>query len=246
MFKAFFLSFFLALSLGFSLPAEEYFLFLRDNLRKARKGDFIVTVQGKNYSLLHIYAKKSENLTIEEISIPIAKVPKQNFSWSSWVETGACGYSSRVIYTVDLASGQMKNFYTFMRGNWYEMSPKEAFLPTLLNLRFGFVQPEARRHVGMPMSAGAKDKRPLWHPRMVVNGQAVEGVRFDVWKTTWPKDGSELSGKTIEVYLPEEGYGYPAYFPYWLQISGLVGSAKVRIVDSGTGLNSLISLPYSK
>ncbi|MGZ6330936.1 MAG: hypothetical protein ACXWM7_08045 [Parachlamydiaceae bacterium] len=242
MFKSFlsFCCFFLSLTCV--LPSEEYVLFLRDNLRKAQKGDFIVTSQGKNYSVLYIYGKTSETLTIEEISIPTAKVPRQHFSWSSWIETGAPGNSSHAAYTIDLATGKILKFYTFLRGQWYEMASKDAFLSTLLNLRFSFVQPGDRRRIGMARRSGTQDNRS-WNPRMIVNGQSVEGVRFDVWKTHWPKDGSELSGKMIEVYLPEEGYGYPSYFPYWLQISGLVGGAKVRIVDSGTGFNSSTLLP---
>jgi hypothetical protein len=46
------------------------------------------------------------------------------------------------------------------------------------------------------------------------------------------------SGKSIEVYVPHENNKYPSYFPYWLQISGLISNAKVRIIDSGTGMIS--------
>ena len=47
----------------------------------------------------------------------------------------------------------------------------------------------------------------------------------------------------IEVYVPHESNKYPAYFPYWLQISGMVGKAKVRIVDSGSQLASPARAP---
>lgn len=228
-----------------NLSAERYFLHLRDNLQRAQQGDFIVTAQGKNYSLLHIYAKTDQNLTIEEISIPASKLPKSNFSWVAWA-ANPVGYSSWVIYTIDLNSGNFVNFYSYTRGRWYEMSPPDNFLSMLLNVRFDFIPPDQRRRIGVTLRTGIQDKRPYWEPRMIVNGQNIEGVRFDAWRTTWPKDGSELAGKNVEIYLPEEGLNYPAYFPYWLQISGLVGSAKIRIVDSGTGLTSSHTLPYSQ
>ncbi len=231
--------------MSLDLSAERYFLFLRDNLQRAQTGDYIVTSQGKNYSLLHIYSRTAQTLTIEEISIPASKVPKTHFSWATWVMNQAPGHSSWALYTLDLNSGQFLNFYSYKRGKWYEVSSPENFLSMLLNVRFEFIPPDQRRRIGMTLRTGINDKRPYWEPRMIVNGEAVEGVRFDAWKTTWPKDGSELAGKLIEIYLPEEGFAYPAYFPYWLQISALVGSVKIRIVDSGTGLTTSHLLPFS-
>lgn len=221
-----------------ALSAETYTLYLRDNLRRAQPGDFIVVAQGKNYNLLQIYARTDSLVTVQEISVPIGKFPKY-LSWRDWVKDGAPQSTSRVVYTIDLNNAQMQNYYTYGRGGWYEMLPQNSFLSTLLSLRFHFVQPSERKKIGI----GFSSERPLWQPKMVMNGKTIEGVYFDLWKTVWPKDNSELSGKTIEVYLPEEGHGYPAYFPYWLQISGIVGSNKVRIIDSGTGLFSNLTLP---
>ncbi|MBA3239277.1 MAG: hypothetical protein H0T62_13155 [Parachlamydiaceae bacterium] len=245
MIKGFLLSFLIFLFIVSGLSAEENFLFLRDNLGRAQPGDFIVTAQGKNYSLLHIQYKDSNQLTIEEISIPAAKVPRQNFLWRTWASQGFAGNSSRVLYTVDLANGQLKNFFSFTRGSWYEMSAQNNFFPTLLNLRFNYISEKQRRRIGVCLVQTKQDKRPFWQPKMVVEGNEIQGVDFDAWKAQWPKDGTDLSGKTIEVYLPKKGMNYPSYFPYWLQISGLVGSAKVRIIDSGSGLTTPLSLPYT-
>lgn len=233
-----FLSYLAILFLAFSMSIDASLL-LRDNLSRAQQGDFIVIAQGKNYNLLHIYAKSSNELTIEEISIPSSKIPKKDFSWKMWVQNGAMGCSSRVVYTLDSKTGQIRNFYALKQGRWYEMSPQSNFLPTLLNLQFNYIPPSQRRRIGINFTG--EGGRALWQPKMVVDGSSIEGVQFNAWKATWPKDGSDLSGKTIEVYLPEENTSYPAYFPYWLQISGLVGNAKIRIVDSGTQLTS--SLP---
>lgn len=243
MVKKFLLSFFVIFFIATALSAEGTFLYLRNNLRKAQSGDFIVTAQGKNYSLLHVQSKDANQLTFEEISIPAAKVPKQNFSWKTWVSQGAAGGTSRVLYTVDLTNGQLKNYYSFKRGTWYEMTPQNNFFPTLLNLRFNYIPESQRRRTGFCLVPA--DQRALWTPKMIVEGNEIQGVYFDVWKTYWPKDGSELSGKTIEVFLPEEGSNYPSYFPYWLQITGLTGGAKIRIIDSGTGLTRSTSLPYT-
>src|SRR5262249_48729082 len=123
-------------------------LLLRQSLQRAQPGDYIVTAQGKNYSLLHIYAKDPEKLTIEEISIPSAKVPKHNFSWKNWVMQGASGCTSRVLYTLNSSTGLMQNFFMQKQGRWYEVSPHNNFLPTLLNLQFQYVSPDQRRRTG--------------------------------------------------------------------------------------------------
>lgn len=229
--------FFIFLALNISLNGN---LLLRENLAYAQKGDFIVIAQGKTLNLLHIYAKSQNEITLEEISIPSSKVPKKDFSWKLWVQNGAVDCCSRVVYGINTMTGQMNYFYTLKQGQWYELSPQSNFMPSLLNLSFNYVPPSQRRRIGINFTA--EGGRTLWQPKMIVDGFTIEGVRFDAWRATWPKDGSDLSGKTIEVYLPEQGTGYPAYFPYWLQISGVVGNAKIRIVDSGTQLTS--SLPY--
>ena len=107
----------------------------------------------------------------------------------------------------------------------------------LLNLKFTLIPENARKRVG-PRASSGRESRPLWQPRMIVDGQPINGVLFDAWRTRWPADGSELSGKMIEVYLPKDTERYPAYFPYWLQINGAIGKAKVRIINSGNKLQS--------
>jgi len=218
-------------------------LYLKDNLKKANKGDFIVTAQNKTYSLLHMYAKTNRTLTIEEISIPSTKVKLNNFSWRDWVRRGAPSNTSWVIYTIDLDTAEMKDFFSVTKNSWCNVSSQDNILSTLLNLRLEYVPLQQRKRVGLGNLSSKNDKRPIWQPRMVVDGQAIDGVPFDAWKTIWPKDGSELSGKTIEVFVPEVNSDYPSYFPYWLQISGLVGKAKIRIIDSGTGMVSSVARP---
>ncbi len=110
---------------------------------------------------------------------------------------------------------------------------------TLLNLHFHLVPDSERRHVGLPPGYGKPDHRPLWHPRLIVGGTIVGHVSFAAWKARWPADGSELARKVVEVYLPESAHdAYPSYFPYWLEVEGKLGSAKIRVIDSGMESNS--------
>lgn len=222
-----------------SLHAEE--LLLRDNMAKAKVSDFLVVQSNKTQTLLHIADKKDYFLTIEEIAVPEGK-KSNHLTWKDWLSQNAPGNTSWVIYEIDLRNGQMSKYYSFSKNNWYEIPETDNFLSKLLNLRLTKIPESARKKIG-PKPISGPDWRPLWQPKMIIDGKAVNGVQFDAWETKWPSDKSELSGKTIEVFLPKESDRYRAYFPYWLQINGAIGKAKVRIIDSGTNLKSPKAMP---
>lgn len=220
-------------------------VYLRDNLKKSKPGDFIVTAQNKTYTLLHIYDKSDQTITIEEVSAPAGKIPKGMSSWKSWIKQNAPGHTSWVIYTIDLTTGKMKENYSFTKNAWYAVSDADNYLSTLLNLRLVKIPLKDRKKVG-PQPDSGPDWRVVWQPRMVVEGKEIPGVEFEGWRTRWPKDSTDLSGRTIEVYVPVENDKYPAYFPYWLQISGVIGKAKIRIIDSGQDLSSPRHIPSTR
>jgi hypothetical protein len=231
-----FLAFFILFSLTTSAWCED--LFLRDNLRRAKVGDYIVTSQNKNYTLLHIYDKTDHSLTIEEITAPAQRIPKSFSSWKDWVAQKAPGNTSWVMFKLDISKGQIVNYFSLTKNAWFDLSQSNIFLTTLLNLKFNRVPVENRRLLGMAARVNSPENEAFWQPRMIFNGNEVPGVTFEAWQTRWPADGSDLSGKTIEVFIPRENDCYPSYFPYWLQIKGMIGNAKIRIIDAGNHMLS--------
>lgn len=225
------------LLIPFCVFAEE--TYLRDNLKRAQPGDYIVTAQGKMYTILLIRDRDPSQLVIEEISIPISAAPR---NWRYWIENNAPSHTAWVMYNLDLDNTQIHHYYSFTKNAWFDLAPAENILSTLLNLRLTKVPPTELKKIGPAPSAGPDLRRP-WQPKMIVNGCEIKGVAFAAWHTTWPQDASELSGKEIEVYVPEENEKYPSYFPYWLQVSGMSGNAQVRIIDSGTNLKTTKSRP---
>jgi hypothetical protein len=220
---------------GFSaLFAEE--LLLKENLQYAQPGDYIVTSSYKTQTLLHIYSKRNHVLTIEEIAFPERRRPSK-LSWQEWVNQKAPGHTQWVRYEIDLATGQMLSYYSFTKNKWFDIPEADNFLSKLLNLRFIRVPDHARKKIGLKPAFG-RDTRHAWQPRMIVEGRVIPNVQFDAWRTKWPRDGSDLSGKTMDVYIPAQNQRYPSYFPYWLQIQEGVGKARIRIVDSGCQLQS--------
>lgn len=225
-----------------SLQAED--MLLRNNLRLAQPGDFLVISTNKTQTLLHIHEKKNQTLTIEEVAIPENK-RSANLSWKEWMRQGAPDNTSWVMYDVDLNTGKMSRYYSFTKKNWFEIPDADNFLSKLLNLKFTSIPEEARKRIGPKIKSGP-EFRAIWNPRLVIEGKTIPNVKFDAWRTKWPCDGGDLSGKVIEVYLPSDRERYPSYFPYWLQINGAVGKAKVRIVDSGSQLQSSKKRPNSQ
>lgn len=218
-------------------------LYLRGNLDLARKGDYLVTGQGKMATMLHIFDRSPTTLAIEEISIPMSKLPRSFQGWKQWMELGAPGNTSWMVYMIELKSGNMQQCYSMTKRSWMNVSQANNFLTTLLNLPFTLIPDWQKKKAGPPPLLGVQDRRPAWQPRMMIEGKEVSGVLFNAWRAHWPKDGSILSNKTIEVYIPQDTAKYPSYFPYWLQISGVVGKAQIHIIDSGHDLKSPALLP---
>jgi len=210
---------------------------LRDNLSKANPGDFIVTAQNKTYTMLLVQGRDGNVLKLEEITIPMTRLNLKGFSWRDWIANDAPQNTSWVRYTIDLHDASMKEFYSFTKRGYYKMNEADNFLSKLLNLEMQEIPHNQRKKIGSCPPFGT-DRRKLWQPQMVVDGTYVTGVHFLAYRTKWPKDNSELSERVIEVYVPEDHSRYPSYFPYWLQVHGIIGKAKIRIVDSGFNLKS--------
>ncbi len=221
-------------------------MFLRDRLQSAEVGDYIVTAIDKTYTALIVKEKSENSISIEEITIPAARLQYNNQQWrgwKQWVQNGAPGNTSWVVYTIDKSSGEMRNIFSYTKNSWCHMSEENNFLSKLLNLRMMKIPQRELKKVGPPPTEAVHDNRRLWAPKMVFEGNVVRDATFEAWRTRWPKDSTDLSGKLIIVYVPQDSHKYPAYFPYWLEIHGMLGKAKVRIIDSGRELASPRPLP---
>lgn len=221
-----------------SSQIDAYDLLLRDNIAKASKGDYIVLARAKNLTLWHIYDRTENTLRIEEVTVPGNRIDLRAHSWKEWILQDAPGNISWIIYTIHLENGDILNTFSYTKNSWQRIGPLDNILTTLLNLPFHLISERERKKIGMMRST-----LTIWNPCMVVDGHVIDNVPFDAFKARWPKDGSDLSGKLVEIYLPQEGDKYPSYLPYWLEASGMIGKAKVRIIDAGKGMHSPRSAP---
>lgn len=215
--------------LAMSLQAQEV---IKENIAQAHAGDWLVMSFNKNFSFYKVLDNNGYVLHLEETCIAVPTFRRMGLSWKDWASKGYPGGASKMIYRIDIPKGLIQS-----SSNQDFCTPSthgNAFLSTLINLRFKKVPETEKKRVGLPLfNSGPTDTRPIWQPKLVYNGHEIKNAAFDAFKARWPNDHSDLSGKLIEIYLPQEGQLYPSYFPYFMQVSGMIGKAKMHIVDSG-------------
>lgn len=206
---------------------------LKERLEKAKNGDFIVTEANKMVTLLNIRSITPNTLILEEISAPLQSLKKRPESWPDWVKAKAPGHTSWSMIEIDLQSGQVLECYSFTRGAWVHSSKNESLFATLIHLPMKKIDPDNRKKIGPPPLPGESDFRKIWNPPLVFEGKKLETATFEVFETTWPEDGTELSGKLVALYFDKEKR---SAFPFWVQVETAHATAALRTIDSGKNL----------
>ena len=207
---------------------------LSTRIENARVGSYIVTEAKKNYTLLHIHTQTEDNFILEEITAP-AHIVGKNFDWKAWVEKGAPGHSGWTLYEIEHKTGQILECFSFTHQSWMQAEGDASFLTKLMYLPLTPISEKERKRIGAEPPHHAIDIRKIWNPPKIVDGQRVLRPAFEVSKTVWPKDDSELSKRKIEMYFDATAPRFP--FPYWIEVQGMIDQ-KVRSVDSGYNLKS--------
>jgi hypothetical protein len=207
---------------------------LEERFAHAKEGDFIVTSQENNYSLLFIRTLTADTLILEEISVPEHHAKKTN--WKEWVTKKAPGHTSWTLYEIDRKNGKLIECFSYSKNGWLYLDETEQFLTRLLTLQLHLVPLQERKKIG-PEPTDI-DRRAIWNPPLIVDGKKVSKPSFEVLKTQWPNDGSRLSLCDITMYFSEN---FP--FPYWLEVQSPHYAFKMRTIDSGHDLHSSMSGP---
>lgn len=215
---------------------------LKETLSQAQPGSFMLIAQGKTLTFLRIADKNDSTVMLEEISIANERFETQRTDTRTWYLQGAPNHNSWMQSQIDLTTGTLQT-YSHTHGGWLAESSVNALFATLLNLSFEEVPLCERRRIGPAPGYGKEDHRPLWHPRLIIDGQNHPYIPFTAYTAIWPSDGSDLENKRIEIYLPQvltyetdEVSTYPLFFPYFLVVEGKVSCTRVRSIDAGCGL----------
>lgn len=174
-------------------------------------------------------------MVLEEITAPFKNFKQPPGSWAEWVKNRAPGHTSWSMVEIDLFKGQVIECYSFSRASWVQLSTGDSIIATLLQLPLKPIHKDQRRKIGPPPSPDEKDHRQVWQPPLVFQGKTIEKASFDAFETVWPKDQSELSGKTVTLYFDRQ-IQFP--LPFWIQVETSHAIGHFRAIDSGRGLNS--------
>ncbi len=204
--------------------------------KNLEEGDFIVTRQEKNYTLLRVHAVSILSYTFEEITAPEFSVPTSN--WGIWLQEGAPGHTAWVTYEVDKNTNQLLSLYSFDKHLWMQPHSEDLVLMQLLTLEFTRIPDAQRKKIGPAPLEGEPDTRGIWTPNIIYEGIKKIKPRIEAWQSFWPKDTSPLSEALIEAY-----WNPPFPLPYWIEIHGGHYTFKVHVIDSGKELYSPKHLP---
>lgn len=218
-------------------------LTLKEKFTHAHPGDYIVTEQSKNYSLLFVRSINEDSIILEELSVPSHLINLNDTNWQTWVMSRAPGHTSWVSYEIDFQNNKLKESFSYTQNGWLFLQDSDYLLAKLLSLKLEKVHEIDRRRIGPAPSSGERDTRAVWNPSLVIEGKKINKPKSEVWHGKWPDDGTLLAGCGIELYFDSNRPSFP--FPYWIEIQSSHYALKVRTIDSGAGLSSPMPLlPY--
>lgn len=209
---------------------------LKDKIIKGEIGDYVVTEQGKIYTVLLIRTLNEDSLILEEVSVPETEIDLKKITWKDWIESKAPGNTSWTAYEIDLKTYKLLETYSHSRHAFLYTEDSNNFLAKLLSLNLKPTPEDKRRRIGPPPAVDETDHRKFWNPPVVIEGKPVKKPSLNSWIARWPNDGSILSNCEVELY-----FGTPP-FPYWIDVKSPHYRASLRTIDSGKNLNSPMPL----
>ncbi|MBX9923157.1 MAG: hypothetical protein K2Y01_03510 [Rhabdochlamydiaceae bacterium] len=215
---------------------------MADRLLEGKPGDYIVTQQDRNYSLLFLRELRKDAFLFEEITVPVHLINKSSPPWKEWLSQGAPGHTSWVQYEIDPSTFQLIEAYSFSKNGWMYLDETDYMLSKLLSLPLSHIPHADRKKIGPAPREDEADRRKLWNPPFAFEGKKTPSTS-EAWKTFWPQDSSLLSSCQITLYFPPKEL---STFPSWIEASNGHFSYAIKLIDSGKNIESPLkrTLPH--
>lgn len=221
-----------------ALSAEP--IYLPGKFQEARSGDYIVTAHDNTYSLLRLRSVTNAILTLEEVSIPSSQLDAKSIDWKNWLSQKAPGHTAWTLYEIDLKRGEVLECFSCSKNGWILLESQEQFFAKLLTLPFTVLADAQKKKIGPPPAAGETDHRKTWSPPLILEGKKINRPLFDVLRSRWPDDNTQLSSCAIDLYFDAEHPQFP--FPYWIEVKSPHYALKIQTIASGHDLPSPLVL----
>jgi hypothetical protein len=167
-----------------------------------------------------------EEIVLSQSSLPADFKPPCNFkTLKASVFKEALVWNQ---YRINLKSNRLISACSLKNHSAFSVEKSEHFLLRLLSLPLKPLSLDKRKKIGPPPLGGEKDQRKFWLPPKFVEGQKSAEADFEVFETLWPKDGSDLSNRKIELYF-DKFFAWP----YFIQINTPQLTVFLKTIDSG-------------
>lgn len=226
------------------LFAFEKNLSVREKFQCGELGSYIVLEHQRTNILLHLRARNEREILLEEVSIPSIMTKtsgaEDEWDWVKWFLEGAPGYTSWMVYTIDLEKNMIIQCLSRKEGKEVLVELNQevlvSFIPPLMGLHLHYLSIEERLQGGPILRVDQLGRRGLmpWGPVQYRHGRKVEYPVYDAYTARWPHDRTPLSGKLVILYFDQENIYFP--FPYWIQIKDFKSRCTLLTVDSGNTL----------
>ncbi len=213
---------------------------IKDRLIKATPGDYIVTAQGSNYSVLLLRSKEGSRVVLEEITVEQSKIDTKKTTWKKWIESKGPNAISWTAVALDLEKQLLTQCYSYTDKQWLIIEEADYLFKNLLSLPFRPTRDNERKRVGPAPMPGEIDRRKLWKPQLTREGKKSKGAEYEVLRSKWPADKTQLAGCIIEFYLDAANPTFA--FPHWIEVQHPHFTFKIRAIDSGSSVSSPMPL----
>jgi hypothetical protein len=215
---------------------------LADRVLEGMPGDYMVTEQDRNYSLLLLRESREGSLLFEEVSVPSHMINKSSINWKEWMTKGAPGHSSWIQYEIDPKTFELLEAYSFSKKGWLYLDESDHFLSKLLSLPLTKIEEGDRKKIGPAPKEDDQDRRKVWNPPFMQEGEKIK-ASTEAWKACWPEDSSLLSSCQITLYFPPKEL---SAFPSWIEANNGHFSYSIKMIDSGKQMTSSLTrrLPH--
>ncbi|AAP05404.1 hypothetical protein [Chlamydia caviae] len=208
-------------------------LSLKQNIFRARTGDYAVFSKGVQKFFLFVKSVSSDTVWIEMTEFPHLsqqdRALVQNKPWKSLIHEL---HSPRRVFLISLSKKDIDIFCLNPKTHQLRrLQPEDLpIFSTLLQLSLN----EAPNHL---IKRQGKNQDP-WSPRITIEGNCSLKTPAQAWHANWPKDSSVLSGKNVLMYFTACEI---SAFPLWTSIETPKGTVVLRTIDVGHDASSSYS-----
>lgn len=198
---------------------------LQNQLFRGQKNDYAVFAQASKRFFTSIREISSDTLWLEITEFPFLNYQDRQLleQQSSWKNVIHQLTSKRETFIVKISKQESCLFVLDPKTNrLHPISIKAA--PKLLKLL------NVTLHAAPASKLKMNNDNKPWRPQISLEGQITPYQTIKMYSSTWPQDGSLLSGNCILIYFTSQNI---SVFPIWTSIETIKGPMIIKTIDVG-------------